>query len=150
MNQIMELQGACWTGDWERVKSLVKQGADINAQGFEWLTPLHLAAQKGNVDAVKFLLENGADINKVTQYQKRTPLFLAAVKYQIEAAKTLLEAGSDINQTDGQGWTPLHWIVAESRASSNNLYCYKRKFTCRKVTCPVIAPSTLNIVWNLS
>lgn len=54
------------------VDFLIKKGADVNnhnGSGYwedkliEKLTPLHMAAHFGNVEAVKLLLEHGADVN---------------------------------------------------------------------------------------
>ena len=45
--------------------ALTKAGCSVNATNFNYATPLHIAAQKGNRDAVQVLLRLGADPNKV-------------------------------------------------------------------------------------
>ena len=44
--------------------ALTKAGCSVNATDFNYATPLHIAAQKGNRDAVQMLLRLGADPNK--------------------------------------------------------------------------------------
>lgn len=47
-------------------KMLVEAGAQVNAVQKDQITPLHLAAQQGNIDMIILLLENGADIHSKT------------------------------------------------------------------------------------
>lgn len=42
------------------LEALLKQGVDINSTDYDFRTPLHIAAVKGNLEIFKFLLENGA------------------------------------------------------------------------------------------
>jgi len=135
------------------VELLIRKGADINARcacvtghpiltaactklscvelSQHGLTPLHVAAAEGNVQAVKLLLENGGDVNSRTG-GGQTPLHLAAYAGRIDVAELLLEKGADVNAKDTQtiivhedmrtlfgdysgvahGWTPLHYAVA--------------------------------------
>jgi ankyrin repeat protein len=48
------LHKAALAGDAERVKELLKKGADPNAQDKDGYTPLHKAAEKGHVEVVNF------------------------------------------------------------------------------------------------
>ncbi|MCH2233353.1 MAG: ankyrin repeat domain-containing protein [Crocinitomicaceae bacterium] len=46
------------------LKSLIEQGADVNAQpSWEYKTPLITASENGSLEMVKLLVENGADIS---------------------------------------------------------------------------------------
>ena len=47
----------------ELVSYLVQNGADVNARDHRRLTPLQVAAEKGQTDTVKYLLSQGANIN---------------------------------------------------------------------------------------
>ena len=58
-----DLHSAALVGYAERVKELLKKGADPNTQAKDGETPLHIAASMGHVDIVKLLLEHGADPN---------------------------------------------------------------------------------------
>ncbi|MBP7635388.1 ankyrin repeat domain-containing protein [Candidatus Ozemobacteraceae bacterium] len=59
-------------------------------------TPLHFAAQSGNVSIVRALLNAGADVN-ARNPQNITPLHLAAWDGNADIVSLLLEHGADIN-----------------------------------------------------
>ena len=54
-----ELIMACQEGDVEKVKELIKKGANVNAKNRFGGTPLHAAVISNNVEVVKILIENG-------------------------------------------------------------------------------------------
>ncbi len=104
----MTLHFAAQEGKEEIVKSLLKDGALVNAAGQQGQTPLHIAAYNGQDSIVKILLENGADAN-IKNENGLTPIFLAISQGKVKAAKLLLEAkNATTNPTDSNGLTPLH------------------------------------------
>jgi len=70
-------------------------------------TPLHVAAEKGEINGLNMLvLEFNANINAV---DNGTPLHRAAWSGHIDILVTLIvEHGADANAKDNNGWTPLH------------------------------------------
>ncbi len=119
---------------------LIDHGAFLNVKGTfkkysysngtaHW-TPLHLAAQSGQVKVVQELLKAGALVNTMDDIQK-TPLHFAAGRYlgstesyydkvsietikargkeQLDIVKLLLERGSLFNAKNIDGWTALHY-----------------------------------------
>lgn len=58
----------------ERVKYLVKRGANVNHGSQRDGAALHEACLKGNFDVIKFLVENGADVNQTSDWLTGTPL----------------------------------------------------------------------------
>jgi ankyrin repeat protein len=70
------------------------------------LTPLHLAALRGDAEEVERLLNGGADPN-VRDVFGRTPLHYAAARNHKAAAELLLSRGADPNAKDESGETPL-------------------------------------------
>lgn len=56
---------------------LIKAGANVNARGYEDVTPLHDAALDGQLKLVKLLVERGADPTSKNQKGK-TPCDIAA------------------------------------------------------------------------
>jgi len=118
-------------GDLNKVKKLIKNGSNINAQ--RTFTPLELAvsrshkdvivfliengakikneflkeaAQNNDIDTVKLLVANGADV-KDTKYG--VPLISAASDGNIALIKFLLDKGADVNATSQCGETALDW-----------------------------------------
>lgn len=86
------LANAAVAGNLEICKLLVKRGAntqDFNILASIGLTPLMIAAEKGQVELVKFMLENGADRNR-SDRSGNTALMLAAFRGQANTVFTLL------------------------------------------------------------
>lgn len=85
---------------------LAKKGIRINAKDKDGATPLHWAAESGNVDIVKILLEKGARVDAVDNKYRATPLHGAAQNGHIYVVKVLLEKYADPLLQDGNGKIP--------------------------------------------
>jgi len=83
-------------GDAGRVKRAVWMGADVNGKNDDGVSPLDLAASRGNVEIVQVLIENKADVNAVETASGWTPLFHAAEKGHVEVAELLIGHGADM------------------------------------------------------
>jgi ankyrin repeat protein len=70
-------------------------------------TPLHAAAEMGDVAEVERLLAGGADPN-LRNWLDKTPLHLAARSNQVEVVAVLLEKGADADAVGPLGWRTLH------------------------------------------
>ena len=115
------------------VKSLILQGADVNAKDKNGLTALHHAAGSGHKEIVEVLLAKGADVNAGANYYKLTaaeyamwtkhndiaelliskgaditPLHFAIHMKELAKAESLIEGGADVNKRTQYGTTPLH------------------------------------------
>ena len=80
---------------------------DLNCQGQDQWTLLHIATNEGNFSVVKILLENGANTNHQSVNQ-RTSLHICWIRGYLSIVKILLEYGADINIADMDGNTPAH------------------------------------------
>ncbi|XP_031623295.1 ankyrin-1-like isoform X2 [Contarinia nasturtii] len=89
-NLDQQLINAAKNGYTDRVKTLIKNGANVNFRDVENDTPLLWAAHNGHIETIKVLLENGANIfdrNKANE----TSHDLAVRESKTEAANLLLE-----------------------------------------------------------
>lgn len=94
----------------EILKLLLASKADVNARAEYRQTPLHFAAERGNMVAVKLLIERGADVN-AQQRDRKTPLHLAASNGYVEVVKMLVENKADVKAKDLYKNTPLMCAV---------------------------------------
>jgi len=91
----------------DQVKSIVKNGADINQTDADGRTPLMKASAIGRLDVVQFLVgRDGVDVNKTEDYG-RTALMLASMGGHLEIVKILVDHGADLNKTNVNGRTAL-------------------------------------------
>lgn len=127
------LYWAAHSGNYEEVKNLLEQGADVNyhtpnigiAQG-DGLTPLHRAVGLGDeakldlnkptdkslvekrLKVVKLLIIKGANVN-AKSFLGNTPLHMAKTK---EVVELLIKHGADVNAQSNIGHTPLMTLTA--------------------------------------
>ena len=107
----MDLFAAIEAGDLARVRTLIKEGADVNEERtLARLTPLSFAVQGlSDVESapiVKALLEAGATVNQVDVF-KDTPLIKAIITKKPRVVIELLKKGADIHATK-KGLTILY------------------------------------------
>jgi ankyrin repeat protein len=93
--------------DLQKIKLLIKYGADINAKANTGNTPL-LIACVGNdrKETIKFLLENGAD-PLMKNKREETALMRTALFGDSASLALLLKKGMEINAKDKEGLTAL-------------------------------------------
>ena len=102
-------------------KILIEYGADVNAQALNGITPLMLAAERGDEKSVVLLIENGADVNAADAFGKTALMYAAAcegIGSYLKVLETLIENGANVEAKDINGKTALIYF-AESR---KNIY----------------------------
>jgi len=125
----------------ESVKTIIKSGVDINAQGSDKYAALHIAVQNNNLEIVKELLAHGAKVNLKDGWG-RTPLFYAESgaivselisrkadtnnidqwkvsalqrtirRGHVDVAKILIDHGAKVNTIDEWGCSSIHAAAA--------------------------------------
>src|SRR4029450_7093116 len=112
---------AAMGGDASTVKSLLKQGADVNAAQGDGMTALHWAASHGDVEEARMLISAGARVEAMTRNGNYTPLHLATRAGNASVVRALLEAGANVNaKTTSGGASPLHLAAAQGSADAVN------------------------------
>ncbi|XP_078667387.1 uncharacterized protein LOC144909193 [Branchiostoma floridae x Branchiostoma belcheri] len=131
------LRITAWTGDEDKVKTLLQAGVQVNTENSEGETPLWDAVKGGNPNIVSLLLQEGADTSKVDKngssplaYARRhrqvcktllqhaevsraenyqqNPLWIAIENADAQLLTTLIEEGTDVNKQIGtSGYSPL-------------------------------------------
>lgn len=119
-----KLLDAAAKGNLETVKTLVKQGVDVNYQNGGFLsteqTPCMKAAKNGHLAVLKYLISQGADFHKATSGGEN-PLTIAAENNHAEVVTYLLDTGENINYQDSNyGKSALHHA-----AQNNNVQLIK-------------------------
>jgi hypothetical protein len=130
----------------DKIKDLVRQGADINNVDYYDAPPLYYAAREGFPELVEFLLYNGADVNGSPRPREGNPLLAAtkdgyptpyclyfdnwdndlntekfAADHRLKVVKLLISRGADVNMQKkdyyGGSETPLYHAVNNNDAA---------------------------------
>lgn len=101
---------ACRKGDYDQVKSLLQDGADVDARDPDGETPLMRVSHLSNgidqwYNVAQLLIEFGADVNANDKYG--TPLIEAIHENNYPMAKLLIEKGADVNKLGPNNGRPV-------------------------------------------
>ena len=122
----VDLNKAAASGDLEKVKLLIKEGAEIDSKADDereiYATPLWQAVFKKHIEIAGFLIEVGADLERKTELggddAGTTAVIYAA---NLDSAKSetatrmLIEAGANPNSHNRKGWTALHKVSQQGK-----------------------------------
>jgi ankyrin repeat protein len=99
---------AAMRGDTGAVRTLLRDGADVNAAQGDGMTALHWAALNGDLATMNVLLYAGATPDPLTRLGGYTPLHLASSRGHEAVVARLLEAGGRHDAVTTTGVQPLH------------------------------------------
>lgn len=91
----------------DEIRSLLDQGANVNAVDANGVTLLIAASYNGQVEIVRLLLANGAQADKATK-DGNTALFLACLQGRTDVVKVLLDKGVQLDTMFNNRFTPLY------------------------------------------
>lgn len=105
---------ACFNGNEEEIKRLIRNKSDIEALDKDKDRPLHYCVHGNEPGAMKILIEAGADVNALNE-KKQSPLQIAVFKGRVDCVRTLLTYASriDVNTRDFVGDTALHDAISK-------------------------------------
>jgi len=97
---------AAYYGQYEIVKLMLADKADVNAKGRINETPLFGSAMNGYLGVTKLLLQNGAEVN-IKDDNGDTPLLRSVLSGRSSVVKLLLANNANVNARNSDGSTPL-------------------------------------------
>ena len=104
----MDIFQAARDGNIGRIEALLANGADVNQQDHDGMTPLHWAAYKGHEAIVARLIQAKAKVN-LRDNSSYTALHKAAMNGHETSVLRLIKAGAYIDQQDcEEGLSALH------------------------------------------
>ena len=129
---LVPLHYAIYGGQPGTVETLLRHGADVNAEGHvpagtqRYITPLHLAAHFGDLETCRLLIERDADVNLrmpakdglVTVGPLQSPLHHAASSGNAKLVELLMEQGANVNALNSSNETPLHRAARRGATSA--------------------------------
>jgi hypothetical protein len=103
-----ELHHWAASGNLERVKQLVEDGANIDESNDAGMTALSLASKNGEFEVVVYLVEHGANVaHAIFDQFRMTALHFASGGGDLPTVKYLLEHGARITERDNEFTTAL-------------------------------------------
>ena len=105
------LADAAMRGDVEAVRTLLNDGAEVNAAQGDGMTALHWAGELGDVGLAEMLIYAGANLESVTRNGAQTALHVASEVGKEPVVTVLLEAGANARAASKGGSTPLHFAA---------------------------------------
>jgi cytohesin len=104
---VTPLHEAVRDGQADRAVALIQEeGAKVNAQDENGMTPLHYTATNGEVGLAEMLIDAGADVN-IRDDEGNTPLHWSTRNSFAAIAEMLLENGADPIALNGEGQTAM-------------------------------------------
>src|SRR5712691_4491580 len=116
---------AAMSGNRDLVRTLLKDGADVNTAQADGMTALHWAAQKGDVELAKVLLYASANVRATTRIGAYTPLLIASRNGDAPMIRTLVDSGADANNATANGTTALMLAAAAGKPDAVTLLIEK-------------------------
>jgi ankyrin repeat protein len=105
-----KLHSAIEKNNFDYIKQIVEQGADVDLLNDRGESPLHTAVKFERIEIANFLLSKGAKPD-IKDGDGITPLNTAVIFEQSGIVKLLIEKGADINSKTKQGWNSLQNAV---------------------------------------
>ena len=108
---IDSFHAAAGAGDVDAAERLLREDDSLlEAKNAAGSTPLHTAAQAGQLEVVRLLVAGGADVD-AGDNENTTPLAVAAIGGHLDVIEFLIAQGADPLAADINLATPFHWTT---------------------------------------
>lgn len=104
------------------IKTLVEQGAPLEAINEDGLTPLFVAVLNSMSESLSLLIDAGAEVDLADPSNGRKPLMKAAWNEDLRSLDLLLKAGANPNAQDKKGRTALHHLATKNKELLSETY----------------------------
>jgi ankyrin repeat protein len=105
-----QLIKAAWDNDLRRARTLIAQGADVNAKDTTVQSAYLISTSEGYLELLDLTLKHGADVDSKDSFNG-TGLIRAADRGHADIAGRLVRADIKINHSNNLGWTALHEAI---------------------------------------
>ncbi|MFP4498886.1 MAG: ankyrin repeat domain-containing protein, partial [Vulcanimicrobiota bacterium] len=113
--EVTGIHKAVLDNDLEEVKRILAEDKkQVNRKDPKGFTPLHFAAEIGNIDIATHLLDQGAIIGVVNE-SGWSVMHNAARTGQLDMAMFLVTRGAKTDVPSKMGWTPMHIAAANNQ-----------------------------------
>ncbi|SFF16464.1 hypothetical protein SAMN05216378_5218 [Paenibacillus catalpae] len=102
----VQLLQAAESGQVEKVRQLLKDGASLNVQDARGRTPVMIATYNKDFKTAKALIEAGADVN-IRDNRLNSPFLYAGAEGYLDILKLTIDAGADPKITNRYGGVAL-------------------------------------------
>ncbi|XP_069669373.1 ankyrin repeat domain-containing protein 1-like [Periplaneta americana] len=104
------------SGNVTLLMGLLQVGTNFSVMNEEKMTPLHVAAEYGQVNVIRVLLDAGASVNGKSKKWNVTAMHHGAGHPDV--LYLLLDRGASLEERSVLGETPLHWAAWNNRLES--------------------------------
>ena len=105
-----QLIAAAWKNDLRRARTLIDQGADVNAKDNTVQSAYLICTSEGYLELLNLTLRHGADVDSKDSFNG-TGLIRAADRGHADISGRLIQADIKINHINNLGWTALHEAI---------------------------------------
>ena len=112
-----QLIAAAWKNDLRRARTLIDQGADVNAKDNTVQSAYLISTSEGYLELLNLTLRHGTDVDSKDSFNG-TGLIRAADRGHADIAGRLIQADIKINHVNNLGWTALHEAIILGNGSS--------------------------------
>lgn len=107
-----ELRNAVKANELDRVKALIRSGANVNEKSYDG-GPLTIAARQGNLEITSALIEAGADVEALDGAGRTAIIGAACSSRGLGTLKILLAAGANpLANDEASHMNALHWAAS--------------------------------------